>query len=147
MEHKHLAVNRLDIIHGPTVERLPDRLNSRHAPPPAPPQDWIPKNPEINWPTMTHERPLTREEWTKTGFPNHPLPKEVEGVVNTNVWEERIEELCSASNVNWGLVKIMEELHTQLVNGASSQVEPPGTELTKTDNWFSDPPPDNNQKL
>ena len=76
----------------------------------------------------------------ETGFPTHPLPKEVEGVVNTKVWEERIQELCSASNVDWGLVKIMEELHAQLVNGASSQVEPPSIELTKTDNWFSDPP-------
>ena len=101
---------------------------------------WIPKNLEINWPTMKHERPLTGDEWMETGFPTHPLPIEVEGVVNNKVWEERIQELCSASNVDWELVKIMEELHAQLVNGASSQVEPPGTELTKTNNWFSDPP-------
>ena len=76
----------------------------------------------------------------ETGFPVHPLPEEVGGVVNIEVWEEKIQELRSASSVDWGLVKIMEELHAQLVNGASSQVEPPGTELTKTDNWFSDPP-------
>ena len=67
-------------------------------------------------------------------------------MVNTKVWEDRIKELRSASNVNWGLVNIMEELHAHLVNGVSSQVEPPSTELTKANNWFSDPP-DNYQKL
>ena len=76
----------------------------------------------------------------ETGFPAHPLPKEVEGVVNINVWKDKIKELLLASKVNWGLVKILEELHIQLVNGASSQVGPPSTELTKTNNWFSDPP-------
>ena len=34
----------------------------------------------------------------------------------------------------------MKELCVQLINGASSQVEPPGTDLTQTNNWFSDPP-------
>ena len=86
---------------------------------------------------MTHEKPLTREEWMETGFPTHPLPKEVEGVVNIKFWEEKIQELRSAKQVNWGLVKIMEELHVQLLNGASSQVGPPGTDLTKTNNLFS----------
>ena len=65
---------------------------------------------------MKHERPLTGDEWMETGFPTHPLPIEVEGVVNNKVWEERIQELCLASNVDWELVKIIEELHVQLVN-------------------------------
>ena len=34
----------------------------------------------------------------------------------------------------------MKEVLDQLVNGASSQVEPPGRALTQTNNWFSDPP-------
>ena len=140
MERKHQAVNRLDIVHGPAVKRLRDRFHSQHTPPPAPPQDWKPKNPEINWPTMRQERSLTRKEWMETGFSVHPLPKVVEGVVNVKCWEAKIQELLLANNVNWGLVKIMKELRVQLVNGSSSQVEPPGTDLNKTNNWFSDPP-------
>ena len=69
----------------------------------------------------------------ETDFPVHPLPKEVKGVVNVESWETKI-------NVDWGLVKIMKEVLDQLVNGASSQVEPPSTALTQTNNWFSDPP-------
>ena len=98
------------------------------------------KKPEINWPTMRQERSLTRDKWMEKGFPVHPLPKEVEGVVNIECWGAKIQEFLSANNVNWGLIKIMKELHAQLVNGASSQVESPGTDLTKTNNWFSDPP-------
>ena len=89
---------------------------------------------------MRQERFLTRDELIETGFPVHPLTKEVEGVVNIECWEAKIQELLSANNVDWGLVKIMKELHAQLVNGASSQVESPGTDLTNTNNWFSDPP-------
>ena len=58
---------------------------------------------------MKHEWPLSRDEWMETGFPVHPLPKEVEGVVNTECWEAKIQELLSANNVNWGLVKDHEE--------------------------------------
>ena len=61
-------------------------------------------------------------------------------MVNIECWEAKIQELLSANNVNWGLIKIMKELQALLVNGASSQVESPGTDLTKTNNWFSDPP-------
>ena len=137
MEHKPQAVNRLDMVHGPAVKRLHDRFHSQHTPPPAPPQDWKPKNPKIDWPTMRQERPLTRDEWMETGFPVHPLPKEVEGVVNIECWEAKIQELLSANNVDWGLVKIMKEFHVQLVKGAPSQVEPPGTDPTETNNWSS----------
>ena len=54
---------------------------------------------------MRQERPLTRDKWMETGFPVHPLPKEVEGVVNIECWEAKIQELLLANNVNWGLVK------------------------------------------
>ena len=100
MEHKHQAVNRLDIVHGPAVKRLHDRYHSQHTPPPAPTQDWKPKDHEITWPEMRYESPLTRDEWMETGFPVHPLPKEVEGVVNIEVWEGNIQELRSANNVD-----------------------------------------------
>ena len=63
----------------------------------------------------------------ETDFPVHPLPKEVKGVVNVECWEANIQELLSANNVDWGLVKIMKGHFYQLVNEASSQVEPPGT--------------------
>ena len=89
---------------------------------------------------MRKESHLTKVEWMKTDFPVNPLPKEVQGVINIELWKTKIQELLSKNNVNWGLVRIMKEVLDQLVNGASSQVEPPSTALTQTDNWFSDPP-------
>ena len=50
MKHKHQAVKRLDIVHGPAVKRLHDRYHSQYTPPPAPVKEWKPKNPEITWP-------------------------------------------------------------------------------------------------
>ena len=140
MKRKHQAVERLDNVHGSTVKRLHDRYHSQYTPPPAPAQEWKPKNPEITWPEMRYESPLTKAKWMETDFPVHPLPKEVEGVVNVECWEAKIKELLSANNVDWGLVKIMKELRVQLVKGAPSQIETPGTDLTETNNWFSDPP-------
>ena len=89
---------------------------------------------------MRKESLLTKAKWMETDFPVHPLPKETKGVVNIECSETKVQELLSENNVNWGFVRIMKEGLGQLVNGASSQVEPPGTALTRTDNWFSDPP-------
>ena len=140
MKCKHQAVERLDNVHGSAVKRLCDRYHNQYTPPPAPVQEWKPKNPEITWPKMRKESLLTKAEWMETDFPVYPLPKEVKGVVNIECWEIMIQELLSANNVDWGLIKIMKELLDQLVNGASSQVEPPSTALTQTNKWFSDPP-------
>ena len=75
MKRKHQAVNRLDIVHGTAVKRLRDRYHSQYTPPPAPAQEWKPKNPEITWPTMRHESPLTKAEWMETVFPAIPFLK------------------------------------------------------------------------
>ena len=76
----------------------------------------------------------------ETDFLANPLPKRVQGVINVELWKTKIQELLLKNNVNWGLVRIMKEVLDKLVNGASSEVEPPGMALTQTDNWFSDPP-------
>ena len=97
MKHKHQAVERIDNVHGPTVKRLCDRYHNQYTPPPAPVQEWKPKNPEITWPKMRKESHLTKVEWMKTDFPVNPLPKEVQGVINLELWKTKIQELQSLS--------------------------------------------------
>ena len=140
MKRKHPAIERMERIHGVTVKRLCDRYHNQYFPPPAPAQKWKPKNPEIIWPPLRYEKPLSKEEWMSTNFPGHPPPKKVEGVVNVEVWKMKIQELLSKTNVDWGLVRIMQEVLAQLIHGASSHVESPGLTPTRVANWFSDPP-------
>ena len=59
------------------------------------------------------------------------------GVVKVKVWEMKIKELLAESNVNWGLVRIMRDVLHQLINGADSHVEPPGSAITQSRNNFS----------
>ena len=113
MKRKHPAVERRDIAHASSVKRWCNRYHSQYTPPPAPVQDWKPKNPGIIWPEMRYERALSKEEWRNTGFPTHPPPDQVVGVVKVEVWERKIQELLSESNVNWGLVRIMREVLDQ----------------------------------
>ena len=137
MKRKHPAVERRDIAHASTVKRWCSRYHSQYTPPPAPIQVWKPKNPGIVWPKMRYEKALSKEQWRNTGFPTHLPPDQVVGVVKVEVWERKIQELLSESNVNWGLVRIMREVLDQLTNGASSHVEPPGTTITQSGNWFT----------
>ena len=82
MKCKHRTVERIANVHGPTVERLCDRYHNQYTPPPAPVQEWKPKNPEINWHKMRKDSHLTKIEWMNTNFPVNPLPKGVQGVIN-----------------------------------------------------------------
>ena len=93
MKRKHQAVERIDNVHGSAVKRLCDRYHNQYTPPPAPAQKWKPKNPEITWPKMRKESHLTKVEWMKTDFPVNPLPKEVQGVINVELWKTKIQEL------------------------------------------------------
>ena len=88
---------------------------------------------------MQKERVLTESEWKQTNFPYMSLPSGITGTVRIKVWEDKIAELLNAEEVNEGLVKLMEEILDQLTEGASSHVNSPGTNLTQSTNWLSDP--------
>ena len=138
-DKKHPAIAKLQSTYGHVSKRLCKGFNAAISPPPPSQVIWKPKNPSIEWPTMVKEETLTREEWLDTGFPYNPLPDTVVGVLNTEVWRQKIRELLSIHPVDHGLVRLMNEVLTQLSDGASSHVEPPGTETTKCPNWFHEP--------
>ena len=135
----HPMVSKVRETHGARVKRIHENLVNGITPPPPPPKIWKPKNPEVLWPDMSEERPLTPEQWASTNFPSYPLPSTVSGVVNVNTWDENISELLNTEevNANKGLANIMEQVKTQLLVGADSCVEYPGTKLTQGSNWVS----------
>ena len=101
--------------------------------------DWQPKNDEIIWPNMDKEKFMSKGKWQSSKFPSHPLPQTVTGVVNRNVWEDKIAELSAQPYVNHGLIRIMKEVLVQLTIGASSGVQDPGTSITTSRNSIPDP--------
>ena len=57
---------------------------------------------------------MTQSEWEQTGFPHHPLPTEVKGVVNVEVWYQKIEQLLAGAEAPHGLIRIMQDIAQQL---------------------------------
>ena len=133
----HPTIHRLRQVHGPSVQRTLGYFHSGYNPPLS--VAWVPKNPDLSWPEMGHESDMAEAEWRATNFPFSPLPNTVKGVVNVPVWDKKINELCNEEVVNWGLVRILKEVRTQLTEGASSGVGPPGDSLTQGHNWLPDP--------
>ena len=133
----HPKVGKVQKFHRARVRRIHENLVYCKTPPPPPPNKWEPKNPEVSWPDMSEERPLTPSQWASTNFPFFPLPSDVTGVVNVQKWDEKILELLDAGEgkVNRGLVNIMEQVKTQLLRGADSCVGHPGNKPTRGYNW------------
>ena len=82
---------------------------------------------------------MTQSEWEQTGFPHHPLPTEVKGVVNVEVWYQKIEQLLVGAEAPHGLIRIMQDIAQQLSHGASSHVGSPGSDLTQGHNVLHNP--------
>ena len=93
-------------------------------------------NPKIILPDLSRERSLSQAEWKASNFPTQPLPASVTGVVNVQVWKDKITELLNIDDINQGLVDIMTDISNQLSHGANSYVESPGTDLTHGSNML-----------
>ena len=135
----HPAVHRLRSTHADSVSRLRTNFRTCYTPPAPCAPTWSPKNPEVTWPPMEQERAMTQSEWEQTGFPHHPLPTEVKGVVNVEVWYQKIEQLLAGAEAPHGLIRIMQDIAQQLSHGASSHVGSPGSDLTQGHNVLHNP--------
>ena len=91
----HPMVGKVRESHRARVKRVHQNLDKCSTPPPPPPNIWKPKNPEVIWPDMSEERPLTPAQWASTNFPFYPLPSKVSGVVNVKSSDEKISELLN----------------------------------------------------
>ena len=107
--------------------------------PPPPDSEWKPKFPQIQWPKMRVEEDLNPQAWMETNFPHRDLPAFITGQINSQVWNDRIEQLLLEDSPPWGLIENMREVSSQLTSGASSGVEYPGTTCTHSPNFFQDP--------
>ena len=136
---QHPAIFKLRSTHAETVSRLRKNFQVSHTPPLPPTPTWVPRNPEVTWPPMESERYMTKSEWQHTGFPHSPLPETVSGVVNVTAWAQKIDKLQAEPDPPLGLIRIMQEIGSQLVDGASSHVGSPGTSLTTSPNCFKYP--------
>ena len=99
---------------------------------------WNPKNPEVIWPLMPRERAMSDGEWTASRFPHFPLPDQVVPSVDTIVWASKIAGVESSTRGH-AAVPLLNSVLDQLKNGANSGVGPPGTAITKCENFFSHP--------
>ena len=107
---------------------------------PQPPETvWSPKHPVIKWPSMFKEKKVSRRKWKQSNFPHRILPDTVSGQVSVKVWNAKIEELSSQDDPPQGLISIMKDVAQQLINGASSRVNYPGTVLTSSKNIIPQP--------
>ena len=112
----HPAIKRLRNIHSRRVTRLLHLYHSKYTPPEPTLVTWKPKYPNIKWPNMNRETHLSPEEWKLIGFPHHPLPKEIQGQVDTIAWDDRITQLLKSDKVNMGLISVMKEISLQLMS-------------------------------
>ena len=102
-------------------------------------KEWEPKCPQIRWPSMEQEVVVDPNTWAISNFPHRDVPPSVSGVVNIDVWNEKINHLQSLNQPPLGLIKIMKEVSEQLTSGAFSMVQHPGTVRTHCPNFFSEP--------
>ena len=109
--------------------------------PPAPvvnPPAWSPKNAEVLFPPVEEEIVLSADDWEQSNFPYFPIPAGVVTHVNTSAWEDLIE----GTAVSHGMpaeVDLLKLVMKDLVHGADSQVNFPGTLPTRVKNFFSSP--------
>jgi len=131
----HPTVQNLRIIHGARTRRQQSYYHSSHVPPSPPQKEWKPKNPQVTWPNMKQEEPLTQSQWSINNFPSCPPLSSVTGVVNIPAWYAKI---WGSEQVNKGLVDLMLKVRHQLSEGADSHVGSPDTTLTQGTNWISE---------
>ena len=107
--------------------------------PPPQVKEWEPKCPQIRWPSMEREAVVDPTAWAISNFPLSAMPPLVSGVVNIDVWNEKINDLQSLTRPPLGLIEIMKKVSEQLALGAFSMVQYPGTIRTHCANFFSEP--------
>lgn len=103
-----------------------------------PPKLWRPKNPEIVWPDMDKETRLSQEQWDKTGFPSCSLPSSIVPRVSKHAWSEEIKKAERSVNGH-AAVPLLNQVLCQLDVGVNSMVGPPGTQITRSSNFFTHP--------
>ena len=87
---------------------------------------------------MPKERVMTNKEWREASFPYFPIPPEVVTQVNTVKWENEIQNIQSTA-AGHAAVPLLKAVLLQLQAGADSGVVFPGTTVTKTGNFFTEP--------
>ena len=102
-----------------------------------PSEDWVPKNPEVRMPCK-EETVLDDTQWEQSNFPFFPLPERVVTHVNVSTWVSRIVTMKGNKNLCM-YVPIMEEVLHDLSKGCDSRVRAPGTDATRSKNFFPCP--------
>ena len=87
---------------------------------------------------MPSERKMIDKEWKDACFPSSPIPAQVYTKINTENWENQI-QCMKHTAAGHAAVPLLKSVLLQLLEGADSGVVFPGTTITKSSNFFTDP--------
>ena len=102
------------------------------------PKTWIPKNPEVKFPTLKSETALDDTAWEELNFPYFALPSSVETHVDTLEWSKELSKVRNDGKNTVG-VQLMSQVLDQLTQGVDSEVKAPGNSATFCRNYFAEP--------
>ena len=100
-------------------------------------KDWKPKNPEVAMPVAA-DVSLSKRQWKEANFPSFSMPDEVTTHVNTKLWGLKVKEV-QANPKDKNFIPILEKVYKDLVEGSDSKVGPPGSNASKSPNFFPEP--------
>ena len=132
-----IRANQTERAVSPEVEEVMEYYTQAREEPKPLPKSWVPKNHDIRIP-VAKDIPLTGKQWQQSNFPSLKLPAEIETNVNTKVWKDKIAEIHHEESNSLDLPILMEVL-ANLELGCNSEVQPPGTNPTESENYFPDP--------
>ena len=81
---------------------------------------------------------MTEEEWRDSRFPHFPLPEQVVSSISITEWASKMSGIESKT-MSHAAVPLLKAVLEQLKSGADSGVGPPGTSITKCNNFFTEP--------
>ena len=81
---------------------------------------------------------LSKRQWKEANFPSFSMPDEVTTHVNTKLWGLKVKEV-QANPKDKNFIPILEKVYKDLVEGSDSKFGPPGSNASKSPNFFPEP--------
>ena len=118
--------------------RLMDLLQIQYSPPIPHAKPWQAKHPEISFPALSREHNFSASDWHAISFPSFSVPPNISTHVNITYWRQERDRVARTEHSSTA-VTILNAVLDQLIHGVDSGVSFPGTQITMSPNFFSEP--------